>query len=236
MNKITYEFSYDGKVKIFLSKLIILLYNCFCGLIFNFIFAYIVFDINLWLINRVAEGIMDKIKLIEICFGIAVMLVLIFISFLPQKVKIVNDKIKVYRHCIFLLPFDIWKGFNDNISIDKIDNISLTNRKEVGHILFFEPIPVGFIDWKNMVIINTKRSCYYIPVKNSDDFIKQVNLRMERIKFLEKYNLNSVIAARGISPEQIKFRWKSQDELESVYYIDYQGNKVDIPFPNNKSE
>ena len=84
-----------------------------------------------------------------------------------------------------------------------------------------------------MIIINTERSRYYIPVKNSEDFIKQVNMRMERIKLFEKYDLNRVIAARGIKPEQIKIRWKSQNEVESIYYINYQGNKVDIPLPDD---
>lgn len=233
MNEITYVFSYGGKVKMFLSKSIILLYNCLCGFIIDYIFAYIVSDINHGLKNRVDEKIMNKMIFFEVCFGVIVMLVFIFISFLPQKVKIINDRVKVYRHCIFLLPFDIWKGFNDNINIGKIENIYITNRKDVGYLLRYEPIPVAFIDWENMIIINTERSRYYIPVKNSEDFIKQVNMRMERIKLFEKYDLNRVIAARGIKPEQIEFRWKSQNEVESIYYINYQGNKVDILLPNS---
>lgn len=214
-----------------ISKLLMAFYNCACGFLFVYIFAYIVSDINLGLIDRVDERIMHKIKFCEICFAIIVMLVFIFISFLPQKAIIKSDKIKVYRHCIFLLPFDIWKGFTDNISIDKIESIYITNRKDLGGFPRYEPIPVAVSDWKNMVRINTELNWYYIPVKNSEDFIKQVNMRRERIKFLEKYGLNNVIAARGIKPEQIKFRWKSQDELESAYYIDYQGNIVDLPLP-----
>ena len=43
---------------------------------------------------------------------------------------------------------------------------------------YLKPIPVGVIDWDNMVIIKINNSLgtkYYMPVKNSDDFIKEVN-------------------------------------------------------------
>lgn len=68
----------------------------------------------------------------------------------------------------------ILRGFNDTILINQIDEIYRPKTKKK----YLKPIPVGVIDWDNMVIIKINNSLgteYYMPVKNSDDFIKEVN-------------------------------------------------------------
>lgn len=43
----------------------------------------------------------------------------------------------------------------------------------------FKPIPVGVVDWNNMVYIETHVCRYYVPVENSDEFIKQIQSLMK---------------------------------------------------------
>lgn len=95
-------------------------------------------------------------------------------SFFKQKIELTDKIVKVYRHCLFFYPFMILRGFNDTILINQIDEIYRPTTKEK----YLKPIPVGVIDWDNMVIIKINNSLgteYYMPVKNSDDFIKEVN-------------------------------------------------------------
>lgn len=170
--------------------------------------------------------------------------VLILISFLTVKYENSMKGVFVYDDFIQII-YAITKINYFNIKpiikydeIKEFEAIEKNFRNSMKYNISFNYI-AGKGDEYIRLITNSDKE-FYFAVKNQEDFIKQVNLRMERIKFLEKYNLNSVIAARGISPEQIKFRWKSQDELDSAYYIDYQGNIVELPLPDeseqNKSE
>lgn len=233
--KLKYKFSYGNSIKYVISQIMIFILNIF-GIVFLnlsiFSLFYCIYSLFNWK-NKKIFFVNEFIGLILFASFFTLSLCMI-IQFLPKCVILNDDSVKIKRH--YLNPNYYIRGFNDKILIKKIVECKKYNgyRYRLDRSL---PYAVYYFNWDDLVEINTENEKrYLIPIKNSDDFIKQVNLRMERIKFLEKYNLNSVIAARGISPEQIKFRWKSQDELESVYYIDYQGNKVDIPFPNNKSE
>ena len=75
----------------------------------------------------------------------------------------------------------IFRGLNDTILINKIADIYRPISKDK----FFQPIPVNVIDWDNMIIIkinNSTETEYYVPVENSEEFIKQVKLLMEESK------------------------------------------------------
>ena len=227
-NGIKYKFDFGSSLKLIISYAWEFVGNI--GLIL--ISLMIMFALSSWL-NPYSNYLI--IKIILIIYSVITILAdlfFLFMIFIPKNIVLTDEKILVNRFCSPLQTF-VWdiRGINDRISYSEISYC-----QRCTNLLWGSHIPFLIVNEKNVVEIKTKYKTYFLPVKNSEDFIKQVNLRMERIKFLEKYNLNSVIAARGISPEQIKFRWKSQDELESVYYIDYQGNKVDIPFLNNKSE
>lgn len=175
MNKKIYKFSYGGNFKKFLSKFLSLIYNIFVGLFVLLILAFIVSEINYLLSNLINDSIINFCKRIEVYSGILVLGYFIVPSFFPQKVEMTDNIIKVKRHCLFLSVFMIFRGFNDTILISQIEKIYRPTNKDK----FFEPIPVNVIDWDNMIIIETQLRDYYIPVEHSNDFINEVNKRIQ---------------------------------------------------------
>lgn len=170
MNKKTYKFSYGGTLKKIISKTISLIYNIFIGIIILLIFAFIVSEINYLLKDLIDENIMNICKKIDVYLGIFIFGFITIPSFFPQKVKVSNGMIKIYRHCLFLSFFMISRGFNDTILFSQIKEVCRPVNKDK----FFEPIPVNVIDWDNMVIIKTKSKSYYVPIENSDGFIEEI--------------------------------------------------------------
>lgn len=174
MNSKIYEFSYGSTVKKVISKCISLIYNIMISGIVVFIFTLIFTNINYNIKNMIYDDILNLIIIIEIGICIVISASFIIPSFFKQKVELSDRIVKVYRHCLFFSPFMIFRGFNDTILINQIDEIYRPISKDK----FFEPIPVNVIDWDNMVIIKINNSLgtkYYMPVKNSDNFIKEIN-------------------------------------------------------------
>ena len=166
-----YKFSYGGIIKKFLSKTISLLYNTLVGCFVLIILALIVSEINYLLTDLLNDRVLDILRRVEVYSGIIILGIFIIPSFLPQKVEIRGGVIRVYRHCLFLSIFMISRGFNDTILISRIEDIYIAKSKDT----FLQPIPVGCIDWNNMVVIKTQLRYYYILVENSEDFIEEVN-------------------------------------------------------------
>lgn len=174
MNLKIYEFSYGSTLKKVISKFISLIYNITISIFVVFIVISIFTNINFYIKNIINDDTLNLIKIIEICICIVIPAFFIIPSFFKQKVELTDKIVKVYRHCLFFYPFMILRGFNDTILINQIDEIYRPTTKEK----YLKPIPVGVIDWDNMVIIKINNSLgteYYMPVKNSDDFIKEVN-------------------------------------------------------------
>ena len=178
MDKKIYKFSYGGRFKKFISKTVSLVYNFFAGCIFLLIYAFILTRINGELELFLSEKILHVIEYIEVYAGVATLLIFIIMSFLPQKAVITPNKIKIYRHYLFLNPLLIFRGFNDNIQINKIEKIYRPESKDK----FLKPIPVNVIDWKNMVLIEAGLRTYYVPLEKSDEFIAEVNKRISESK------------------------------------------------------
>lgn len=106
------------------------------------IYASILTRINVELELFLSEKIFHVIKYIEVYAGAAILLIFIIVSFLPQKAVITPYEIKIYRHYLFLNPLLIFRGFNDNIQINKIEKIYRPESKDK----FLKPIPVNVID------------------------------------------------------------------------------------------
>ena len=73
---------------------------------------------------------------------------------LVPQIVILRKIVKVYRHCLFLNPFMIFRGFNDTILISQIKDVYRPKNKDK----FLKPIPVNVIDWNNMLIIEINNS------------------------------------------------------------------------------
>lgn len=171
MNIKTYKFSYGSTLKKIISKTVWFLHNAFIGVFILIIFAYIISEMNYLLKDLISDNVMDICKRIEVYFAIVIYVAFLILAFLPQKVEVSNDMIKIYRHCLFFSFFMISRGFNDTILFSQIEEVYRPVNKDK----FFEPIPVNVIDWDNMVIIKTKSKYYYVPVENSEDFIIAIN-------------------------------------------------------------
>lgn len=84
-------------------------------------------------------------------------------------------------------------------------------------------------DYDNTLLIRTTNKRKYIfSVKNSGDFYDRVMQSADRIKFLKELKIDDIIVNHDLEYSDLKFRWKSSKELDSVYYIDKSGNKITI--------
>ena len=84
-------------------------------------------------------------------------------------------------------------------------------------------------DYDNTLLIRTTNNRKYIfSVKNSEDFYDRVMQSADRIKFLKELKIDDLIVSHNLEYSDLKFRWKSSKELESVYYIDNSGNEITI--------
>lgn len=181
MEKKIYKFSYGNRFKKFISILVSFIYDFMISCALLFFVSLIISKINYELKFIINDNIMNIVTSMEIYAGFIFLCFFIIQAFLPQKVIINKQTIKVKRHCLFFSPLMIFRGFNDTILISQIKEIYRPTSKEK----FFEPIPVNVIDWNNMVIIkinNSLETLYYMPIENSNDFIAEVNERRKRFQ------------------------------------------------------
>lgn len=171
-----YEFSYGSTLKKVISKSISLMYNMMINGIILFIYVLLITAVNDRLKHLIGHDILELFRIIEIGLAIVISSVFFIPPFFKQKVEISEKIVKIRRHCLFFSPLMIYRGFNDTILISQIDEIYRPTSKDK----LFEPIPVNVVDWDNMVIIklnNSLGTTYYMPVKNSDDFINEMHKR-----------------------------------------------------------
>ncbi len=181
MDKKVYKFSYGNKFKKILSKFIMFIYNLYISVFILIAYAFIVSTINYELKYLLNDNSINVIKSVEIYAGTVWLFFFMIQAFLPQKVIIYDEKIKINRNCLFFNPLMIFRGFNDTIFINQIKEIYRPINKDK----YLEPIPVNMIDWDNMVLIkknNSLETIYYMPVEHSEKFIEEVSKRMEKIR------------------------------------------------------
>lgn len=170
----TYKFSYGGTFKKILSKFLMSFANFFIIPIILLTLLFIFSNINHYLKSYTfTADILNIIKWIEIILSSIILGFLVIQPYLPQKVEIHNNIIKVYRHCLI----NFHRGFNDTILIDKIAEIRIEEKQNLGNLPRI--MPVAVIDWDNLVRIEMETGIllYYIPVENSNEFIAEVNKR-----------------------------------------------------------
>lgn len=220
-----FEFDYENKTKEAISILSEFFFNLFIPLIavvFTIFFDSTMLDERNVAINNV-------IKVVEVVFIIVLAGYMPIIAFLPKKVILYQNSIQVKRHNIS--GKYIRKGLDDNILYSSI--ISCRIYKGAHYSGWATPdYAVSFFNWDSLVeIVCEKNKKYYIPVKDADDFIAEVNARVEKIKFFRALNIDSLLKDKNgktISYYDLKVRWKSSDKIDSVYYTDDEGNDIDI--------
>lgn len=136
----------------------------------------------------------------------------------------------VRKNRIFGSPFFIHKGiFNQKILFKNIVYCDYSEYIPFGSQRRGNDYAVSIFNWDSLVKIKDKSGHkYYIPVKNADDFIDEVNLYAERARFFSKLNIDLLLKNKGLSYNDLNVRWKSKDEIDSIYYTDNMGNKVEL--------
>lgn len=189
------------------------------------ILAFIIFCFNARILDGCNVIIHRVLLYIESILFIVLSAYLAVLAFLPKKVVLYQNSIHVKRNNISS------QGFNDNILYSSIISCNIY-RGEHFHGRGSPSCSILFFDWDSLVeIVCEKNKKYYIPVKNTDDFIDEVNERVQKTKFFRILNIDSLLKDKNgktISYYDLKVRWKSSDKIDSVYYTDDEGNDIDI--------
>ena len=172
--KTEYKFSYGNVFNFIFSQVILCIYN---------FFAFLIVAIPVTLLYGKIESIFREnyvlMKIITILMTVFILifaLILCVFFFLPKKAIINNDFLIIKR---YMLNFGyIVRGFNDEIFIKEI----VECKKYDGEKYRLDrsgPYAIFFFDWDDLVEIKTERKAYLVPIKNSDNFIAEVNKRLK---------------------------------------------------------
>lgn len=191
------------------------------------ILAFIIFCFNARILDGCNVIIHRVLLYIESILFIVLSAYLAVLAFLPKKVVLYQNMINIKRYNIPSAA--ITRGFTDDIPYSAIISCKLYNGS---HYSKFMEYSICFYNRNSVVkIVCDNNKEYYIPVKNTDDFIDEVNERVQKTKFFRILNIDSLLKDKNgktISYYDLKVRWKSSDKIDSVYYTDDEGNDIDI--------
>lgn len=176
-----YKFTCGNKKRNICNRILFIVSNIIIAL-FMSIWAIALYTVIIQCIAKIIDGVLlEIIGRVVIYALIVILLVAAVLPFFPQKAVIKNDCIYIYRNNLFL--HRIFRGFYDKIEINKIETIV---KPPKSHPSMFEPIPVILINWDYMVEIVTERgNIFYLQIENPDNFINEVNKRVELAKIKE---------------------------------------------------
>lgn len=178
MNKKTYYFSY-GNVINFLFTFIVD-FICMLGLILFVFFISLIFfsQMQNYLIQNTS---LQKVLLqSSIALPSVVSLYLLINVFIPKKVILSPEFVKIRRHNI--TEWSLLHGLNDKIFIDNIVACKIYDGDRPILDRRNKPYVVVRFNWDDLVEVTTDKRKYLIPVKNSADFVEEVNKWIGRIK------------------------------------------------------
>ena len=173
-----YKFNYGNLFKFLLSQYIIICYHFFA---FLCLFAIVFFGIersfgNLFKDNELISTIINALSASLIVLWLVYLTIILFI---PKKAIIETNFLKIRRY--FLNFSYLTRGFNAEIFIKDIIVCKLYD----GYRYRLDrsgPYSVYFFNWDDLVEIKTKDDkSYLVPLKNSEEFVEEVNKRMDRL-------------------------------------------------------
>lgn len=150
--------------------------------VYNF-FAFLILAVPMtWLYGELENCFRENYRLMKIItilmaiFIFLFALILCIYFFLPKKVIMNNSFIIIKR---YMLNFGyVLRGFNDEIFIKEI----VECKKYDGERYYLDrsgPYAVFFFDWNSLVELRTiDNKCFLVPLQNSEEFIKEVNRRI----------------------------------------------------------
>lgn len=164
---------------------------------------------------------------------IAANMAMLIIGFTPRSIVLEEDGIKINGY-IFWGTKNIHRlptKYIRKIPYCDITDIEwLVDFYEVYYAYFYRFALMTSLgcDYDNTLLIQTNNRKYIFSVKNSEDFYNRIIQSADRIKFLKELKIDDLIVNHKLEYSDLKFRWKSSKELDSVYYIDSSGNETTI--------
>lgn len=177
--KIEYKFSYGNIFKYILNQYIIISCHLFFYLLLLYFLIFVIIGSFEYFFKQ-QENISTIVNALSISLIILCSLYFIIILFLPRKAIIYSNFIEIKRH--FLNISYLNRGFNDEILIRNIIECKKYEGKR--YILDITgPYAVYFFNWDDLVQIETNDDkCYLVPLKNSNEFIEEVNKCLQEIQ------------------------------------------------------
>lgn len=176
--KHSYKFSYGSKLNFLIYGFILLVKNMvmmllYCAAAFYLCALAKYYSGN----NQELAKLISVVFFISIAYGCVLFLLTLL---LPKRVIIKQNVIRIKRYTLNL--FYLTYGFNDRIVIKDI----VECKKYCGEKSFLNPsgpYAVYPLNWDDLVEISTRKNKkYYVPVKNAETFIDEVNSRVNEIK------------------------------------------------------
>lgn len=129
--------------------------------------------------NQIFLRVLSYIFLVLIVASVVLLFVLVF----KQKRIILYDTGIYIKRNFFPSIDHINRGFNDYIMYYDIEYCELddTYQKPINHMFYklMDPPFMAFNNYSLVEIIDKDDKCYYIPVKNAEDFVREVNERVD---------------------------------------------------------
>lgn len=174
----TYKFDYGNVFKKILCYLIQFIANS--GVIlFGFVFCFILVQfVSNNLGNTVGTYILNVLLVI---IQAAISLFFGIYTFLPRKVVLHDNYIKIQKNAMNFFVGKSWFSevvpYTSIVSCELYDN-TITCRNS--QFLRQQAYPCTFFNWDSLVKITDKyNNSFYIPVKNAENFIEEVNMIIE---------------------------------------------------------
>ncbi len=167
-----FEYDYGNKFKKILNYIIIFITNI--GL-FMFIFFILLILLGI-IFNMVIDLKFVKyiVLIIFIFSSIYLMYKFILVTFTKKEVVLYESYLKIKKGFIDIFPF----GFNNSIQYNNIVSCEYCSVKKT---LFYDgkSYAILFFNYNSLVrIVDEKKHEYYIPLKESKEFICEVNQRI----------------------------------------------------------
>lgn len=172
-----YRFDYGNILNKFLSYLIQFMSNS--GIV---IFAFLgyIYVTQLIADNFSSDSLIYVLSLFFTVIFIALVLFFFILTFLPRKIILSDNGIKVRRYSF---PPSLKRfSFNDFIPYSMILSCEIYNNKITyrrATYLRQQAFPIFAFNWKSLVKITDKYNfSFYLPVKDAENFVVEVNSRV----------------------------------------------------------
>ncbi|MBQ8981510.1 MAG: hypothetical protein IJ077_07870 [Eubacterium sp.] len=167
-----YKFSYKSKANQVFSKVIMALLHLLAAAIADVALLGIFYRISLLLQQTsVTVGKVALITGILICAAIVISFVIT--PLLPQYASI-GDSIVIVKSGCLLVGITMLFRSTYTISINNIETVEIISKDRCWR----RALPVISCNWDDMVVIKTQRRNYYIPVENSNEFIRELKSKL----------------------------------------------------------